>query len=228
MATSTAKATEIGFAEFASTLISETLNAVVTSILTQEKQAAELEQQALLSADEYAKENLTDELVRAEILKLFPSSTGQADKSSVDQGEPYISGKETVESPPISKKIGYKIAKGDLTYVQGKLVITQAGYAHIYVAARQALAIQHLHVLKTVVTRGIPRVVVDNGHVTAKLMLRFESNSTSPQETTGTKISPLGVRKLFAQPVNVNRPEFLTLKADVLGEVEITFKTVTP
>jgi hypothetical protein len=33
----------VGFAEFASTLISETLNAVVTSILTQEKQAAQLE-----------------------------------------------------------------------------------------------------------------------------------------------------------------------------------------
>jgi hypothetical protein len=41
MATSLATASEMGFAEFASTLISETLNAVVTSILTQEKQLAQ-------------------------------------------------------------------------------------------------------------------------------------------------------------------------------------------
>lgn len=90
MATSLAKATELGFAEFASTLISETLNAVVTSILTQKKQAAQLEQQALLTPEEYAAENLTDDIVKAEVIRLFPSS-GVVDKSGVDAGELYAS-----------------------------------------------------------------------------------------------------------------------------------------
>ena len=230
MATSIAKATELGFAEFASTLISETLNAVVTSILTQERQAAQLEQQALLSPEEYAKENLYDDIVRAEVLRLFPSAAGKADKSSVDSGEPYLSGKETDESPAIYKKVSYKITKGDVSTLQGKLVITETGYSRVFAAARQVLAIQHLNVLRAVIARGIPRVYVDNGHITSKLMLRLETEvpAETSTSTTGARIAGLGIRKLFAQPVNANRPEFLTLKADVLSEVEITFKTVVP
>jgi type II secretory pathway pseudopilin PulG len=226
MATSLAKATELGFAEFASTLISETLNAIVTSILTQEKQAAQLEQQAQLSIEEYAAENLTDEIVRAEVIRLFPSSIGAVDKSSVDAGEPYS--RETEERPNIYNKTGYKISKGDLTVNQGKAVIGSVGYTHIFAATKVVLAKQHLSILKTVVARGIPRVIVDNGHITSKLTLRVEADTTTTSSTTGSKIAGTGIRKLFAQPVNPNRPEYLTLKADVLSEVEITFKTVVP
>ncbi len=228
MATSLAKATELGFAEFASTLISETLNAIVISILTQEKQTAQLEQQALLSPEEYAKENLADDIVRAEVIRLFPTQAG-ADKSAVDAGEPYMNNRENAESPAIYMKTGYKMTKGDVAASQGKTVITSAGYARIFAAVRLTLAKQHLAVLKTVIARGIPRVYVDNGHIKSKLTLRFEANTTATTpSTTGSKIAGVTLPKIIAQPVSANRPEFLTLKADVLSEVEITFKTVVP
>lgn len=226
MATSIAKVTELGFAEFASTLISETLNAIVASILTQEKQAAQLEQQAQLSLEEYAKENLNDNLIRAEVIRLFPHET-KAEKSAVDAGEPYTANKES-EEPAILKKTGYKILKADVSSSQNKLVINETGYAHISNAVKLSLAAQHLNVLKAVIARGIPRVYVDNGHISSKLMLRLEAETSTQKSTTGSKISGTGIRRLIAQPVNVNKPEFLSLKADVLGEVEITFKTVVP
>ncbi len=227
MATSLAKNTELGFAEFASTLISETLTAVVTSILTQERQAAQLEQQALLSPQDYAKENLSDDVVRAEIIKLFPSSTG---KSAVDAGEPYTNTKDAGESPLVFNKIGYSITKADLTIKDGKTVISPAGYTNVLAATRTTLAIQHLNVLKAVVARGIPRVYVDNGHITSKLTLRFEADTAAAtaNSMTGSRIAGAGIRKIIAQPINANRPEYLTLKADVLSEVSITFKTVVP
>ncbi len=229
MATSLARASELGFAEFAASLISETLNAIVTSILTQEKQAAELERQALLAPEDYANENLTVDMVRSEVLRLFPSTTGAADKSSVDAGEPYSRGKEGEETPAIYSKVGYRIGKTDLTVTQGKATFNSTGYTHICEATKLALARQHLAVLKTVIARGIPRVIVDNGHISSKLTLRLEEGTTAPAaNTTGSRIAAAGMRKLIAQPVNPNHPEFLTLKTDVLGEVEITFKTVTP
>ena len=230
MATSIAQATELGFAEFASTLISETLNAIITSILIQEKQAAQLEQQAKSTPEAYAAENLTDDLVRAEVIRLFPSATNAENKSSVDVGEPYINGKEAEESPAIFSKIGYKITKEDVTGQRGKILITDTGYRNIFAAAKLTLARQQLAVIIAVVARGIPRVYVDNGHITSKLTLRFETNTTAPKTvaSTGAKIAGLSLRKVFAQPVNPNRPEFLTLKTDVLSEVEITFKTVVP
>ena len=229
MATSIAKVTELGFAEFASTLISETLNAIVTSMLTQEKQVAQLEQQTQLTPEQYAKENFTDEIVRAEILRLFPKPQDTAGKSAVDEGEPYTPSKETAEDPAIYDKTGYRMTKGDTAVVQGKTVITSAGYAHILAATQRVLAIQHLSVLKTVVARGVPRVYVDNGHITSKLTLRFETGTTAPTtNTTASRIAGVNLPRLVAQPVNANRPEYLTLKADVLSEVEITFKTVIP
>ncbi len=222
MATSLANQTELGFAEFASTLISETLNAIVSSMLSQEKQVAQLQQQAQLSPEEYAQENLADDLVRAEILRLFPSDTD--DKSAIDAGQPYSISK-TGENPQVYNKTGYKIEKSDISGA-GKSVISTAGYNNIFAAVRVGLAKQHLAVLQTVAARGIPRVYVDNGHITSKLTLRFEAGTST--SSTGSKIAGTGIRRLIAQPVNATRPEYLTLKADVLSEVEITFKTVVP
>lgn len=229
MATSLAKATEMGFAEFASTLISETLNAVVTSVLVQEKQAAQLEQQALLTPEEYAAENLPDDIARSEIIRQFPSSTGVPGKSNVDIGEKYTNNRETQEAPSIYNKIGYRITKGDITITAGKAVINSTGYSHILAATKLVLAKQHLIILKTVVARGIPRVYVDNGHISSKLTLRFEAGtSTTKSTSTGSRIAGVGSSRIFAQPINSNRPEYLTLRADVLSEIEITFKTVVP
>ena len=227
MATSLVKTTEMGFAEFASTLISETLSAVVTSMLNQEEQIAKLQQQSLLSPEQYANENLTDEVVRNEVMQLFPSS--ESGKSAVDEGEPYKPGKETAEYPAIYDKTGYKITKEDITVKDRKAVITSIGYAHILETTRQALARRQLEVLKTVISRGIPRVYVDNGHITSKMTLRFEAGTaTTTADTLGSKISGRGFAKVIAQPINASRPEYLTLKADVLSEVGITFKTVIP
>jgi hypothetical protein len=228
MATSIATSTELGFAEFASTLISETLNAVVTSILNQEKQAAQLEAQAQQSAEQYAKENLPDELVRQEVIRLFPASGDNADKSAVDAGEPYSRSKEGTETPDIYSKVGCRLTRGDIILSQGKTVISKAGYANISAATRLVLAEEHLNIIRTVVARGIPRVYVDNGHIKSKLNLRIETNSQPASQSTGSKIAGLGIRRVFAQPISANKPEFLTLRADVLSEVEITFKTVVP
>jgi hypothetical protein len=236
MATSIVKSVELDFAEFASTLISETLNAVITSMLTQEKQVAELEQQVLLSPEQYAKEYLPDELVRAEILRLFPSNSGREEQSSVDIGEPYTINGENDESPLINKKIDYTITQQDLDTITtnnkiSQTVINQTGYGHIYAAVRLTLAAQHLAVFKQIIKRGIPRVYVTEGHIKSKLTLRFEdqmsTNTTTPL-TASPKIASLGIRRLFVQPVNATKPEILTLNADILSEIEVTFKTVIP
>jgi len=229
--TDTLRSVELGFAEFASTLISETLNAVITSMLTQEKQVAELEQQVMLSAEQYAKENLPDELVREEILRLFPSNSGRDDQSSVDIGEPYTKSGENDEFPMINNKVGYAITPQDLDTIPtnnnfSQTVINQTGYGHIYAAVRLTLAAQHLAVFRQIVKRGVPRVYVTEGHIKSKLTLRFENKKEIPQ--TIDPIPRLGLRSIFVQPVSASKPEILTLNADILSEIEVTFKTVIP
>lgn len=249
--TSIVKEVELDFAEFASTLISETLKAVISSILTQERQVAELEQQAMLTPEEYANEQLTDELIRAEIMRLFPSNDGVANESSVDVGEPYTLSVAAGEFPSIRKKVGYTIIDGDLNFFKdlsvstvnemldnnsvphGLAVISETGYNHIYSATRLMLAIQHLAVLRQTIKRGIPRVYVNDGYIKSKLMLKLESQVSEEQTPTDAQTAPsspvlLRSRRLIAQPVSTTRTEFLTLSADILSEVEISFKTVVP
>jgi len=233
------KSIALDFAEFASTLISETLNATVASMLTQERQILELEQQTMLSPEEYAKDNLTEELIKAEILRQFPSTDGE--KSSVDIGEPYTPPINADESPSIYKKTGYTMTPNDVNRIshismdnrdksnsEQKWLINEAGYNHIYAATRLTLAVQHLSMLKQIIRRGIPRVHVNTGHIKSKMVLSFEiKEHTNTQKTTGSKIIETGIRKLRVQPVT-NTIEYLTLNADILSEVEITFKTVIP
>lgn len=236
MVNSIDKSIELDFAEFTSTLISETLNAIMTSALTQEKQASQFEQQLSLSPEEYAKENLTQEHVEAEIRQLFPSTNG---KSSVYIGAPYALNNEGIEEfPPINKKIGYTITSEDLSTVRLsdqtiQTVINQTGYEHICAATRLTLATQQLLVIKQIIKRGIPRIYINDGHIKTKLMLRLENQTpidiTNSDEEDRKKVSILNkLRKLVVQPVNANKPEFLTLNADILSEIEITFKVIIP
>ncbi|MCL2642490.1 MAG: hypothetical protein FWD52_03110 [Candidatus Bathyarchaeota archaeon] len=239
MATSLDKSIELDFAEFTSTLISETLSAIITSTLTQEKQAAQLEQQLALSPEEYAKENLTKEHIETEIAQLFPPTTN-GKKSSIEIGEPYTLNEETGETPAINKKIGYTITREDISEVkrsdnQIQKVINPTGYNHIYEATKKTISTQQLELIKQIVTRGIPRVYINDGHIKTKLLLRLENqtptntNNNSNNINATTKANILNkLRRLVVQPVNATKPEFLTLNADILSEIEITFKVITP
>jgi len=228
------KSIEIGFAEFAATLISETLSAIITTTLTQERQVAQLEQQILLSPEEYAKENLTKELVEAEISQLFPPIT-KGKKSSVEIGEPYSINDKTGESPSINKKIGYTITDKDLDGTKNNISqqkISKVGYDNIYEATKLALATQQLGLIKQMVMRGIPRVYVNDGHIKTKLLLRL-GDQTPAESTLKEEEKKIGLfdklrRRVIVQPVNATKPEILTLKADILSEIEITFKVVIP
>ena len=122
--------------------------------------------------------------------------------------------------------------KNDVTKSEGGFVISDNGYKHIFEAVKLELARQQLDALRRTVSRGIPRVYVDHGHITAKLLLRLEeAPETAPPKPSvppSLKTVSTAFRKVMVQSVNVNKPEFLSLKADVLSEIEITFKTVVP
>ncbi|MDR2203548.1 MAG: hypothetical protein LBE76_04510 [Nitrososphaerota archaeon] len=234
MATSIVKSIELDFAEFASTLISDTLTAIITTAIAQEKQIAELEQEAMLTPQEYAKDQLTDNLIREEILRLFPSNAGG--KSSVDKGEPYTGSITTLNSksqnelssineeeyPLINKKTGYIVTNNDIVKTSDKFLITDTGYKNIFEAVKIAIANKHLSVLRQMFKRGIPRVYVNNGHIKSKLTLNFEQTTI----TTATKT--VGLPRFTVQPIKATDPAILTLSGDVLSEIEISFKTVIP
>jgi hypothetical protein len=101
-------------------------------------------------------------------------------------------------------------------------------------ATRLALARTQRALLQAALARGLPRVVVDHGRVSARLMFQVDSG-TSPSPTSSPTSSPTtglahalrASPRLSARPVQAHDPAFLRLQTQITGEVEITFKTVT-
>lgn len=90
-------------------------------------------------------------------------------------------------------------------------------------ALRLALAREQRGLLQAVLARGLPRVVVDHGRVSARLMFSLDQQGTATAALPGARPVP----RLVATPVHTRQPEFLRLSTQVTSEVEITFKTIS-
>jgi len=227
------KPTEVGFADFTSQLIYETFQAVINSILDQEKEIREMERIASLELEEFSRQVISDETLRTEILRLFPSKEGQDQvESCIDPGSVYIpqKGEEAAEEPPVSSLTSYKVTRSDIrrdNTIRGYR-ITKDGSTRISETVRQRLAMSFKDILLTTLQKGIPRIFVDHGRINTKLSfnLTAQENQTESRTTGGLATRSLFPR-LTVKPVNNKSPEFLTLRVNVVGEVDITFKTIT-
>ena len=93
-------------------------------------------------------------------------------------------------------------------------------------AVRLALAQAQRTVLQAVLGRGLPRLLVDHGRVSARLM--FSIDEAAGAAPDAAPLSGVGPRpRLRVTPVHARGPEFLRLQTDITSEVEITFKSVT-
>lgn len=228
MGTELVKAVESGFAEFAALLITETLDGVVSSLLAQEQKLRELEEAILLQPDQFAARYLDNGDIRREILGLFPAAEGRENVSAVDAGQPYRFPRQGVtEEPPILDRCGYTVTKEDLEKSGAGLVFSAAGAGRIALAIASRMAQIQQESLRLMVQRGIPRVFVDNGRITAKFTLKLEQAVNVEPRKKGGLTSLFAGGRLRVNPVSTRGPEFLSLKSDITSEIEICFKTIT-
>ena len=233
---------EVEFSQFTATLIAETLDAIIEAQLGQEEKLRELQEIAGFDVARFAEEVVSSEEVERELARLFPAAEGVC---GVMAGSPYMPpepGRE--EEPPVRLTTGYIMKDEDWERSDEGAVITEAGYQHITNHVRMNLATQQLANVLQLVRRGIPRVVVDHGRVNTKLTFRL-SQTKSPGGTVsgGMEMSkaaklrsgaplmqlprPMVPYRLTVRPADLRRPELLRLSVNLVGEVEITFKTVS-
>jgi hypothetical protein len=217
---------ELGFAEYTSILILDVLKAILTANIEQEKQLRDLE---LLSkaSPAFLASTLSDEEIQSEIVRLFPLASDVSGKSSVDAGESYSPGtKDIEENPPLFKTIGYSITPKDVQKNQKGLALTTEGNANIRKQVAFQMANRHLVALNTTLSKGIPRVYVDNGKINTKLTIKLQDSTNSKNSNATSILLPFSKSKIIVSPINGTKPEYLGLRTDIISEVEITFKTV--
>jgi len=233
---------EVEFSQFTATLIAETLDAIIEAQLGQEEKLRELQEIAGFDVTRYANEVVTGEEVELELARLFPSAEQPC---SVMEGAPYTppeSGRE--ENPPVRQTIDYSMKREDWKRSDAGPVFTGVGYRHIMDHIRMNLAALQLANVLQLVRRGIPRVIVDNGRINTKLTFQISQTSRAGPSTGGgvqamkaaklrtvtplmQQLRPTLPYRLTVKPADLRRPELLRLSVNLVGEVEITFKTVS-
>jgi hypothetical protein len=235
---------EMGFAEFTAQLISEVFEAIATSQVDQELRRADMSALAAMPPQEYAVQFIHDRQVETELVRLFPAVQSRQ-KHAIYAGAAYQPQREDRnEIPAIGKHLGITLGSEHLQSTKrGKLTLTQAGVETIQESARLRLAEGHLRALQQLLSQGIPRVLVDSGHINAKLTFQLirVQDAARPENASrmAEPLKPLGEMgklalpgslkdiRLIVRPTDDRTPQTSNVQANVYGEVDITFKTVT-
>lgn len=159
---------DLGFTEFVSSLLTEVLQAVVTNQADQERRRAELLAAAATSTEAFADEHVSDAEVEVELARLFPPTADERPHDAA-RGTPVKLDPErgVLDGPPYELLLGVRLVAADVSAETGRL--RASGERRIAAAARMALAERELTVLRGLAERGLPRVVVDHGRVSARL-----------------------------------------------------------
>ena len=243
---------EVGFSEFIARLISEVFASVVTAQADQEERYAELLAAATLAPEEYAAAHLSEEELLNELSKLFPPRPEDKPQlHAIYPDSPYLPARgEQAESPPLAV-IGIVLDKIDLKRQRGgPATLRPSAVDKIIARVAAQLAEIRLAILKEMAARGIPRVQVDSGRINGKMtfhLLEEGSNNgdggAAGDTATSTPVTTLGNVKLksilqarasilpnvkvLVRQADERAPTSSQLTANVFGEVELTFKTVT-
>lgn len=252
---------QVGFAEFIARLMSEVFDSIITSQVDQEQRYAEMYASVALSEEAYAVQYLEDEDIGDQVAVFFPPREEDKDKTSaIYPGSPYLAQtKDQAESPAVMAVLGIQLKKGDWVKEGDSLFLSQKGVDTVYRQVGIHLASKHLEIAKQLISRGLPRIMVDSGRINGKLTFHLtETTQTQPIEAekfeksaatakvdisslAGSSLGTPSVKSVFTLPkarilpnvkllvkqADDTSPQSSQVKANVYGEVEITFKTIT-
>jgi|GEM_PF-2566929 len=246
MAETISSPVELGFSDFVSKLISDTFEAVVTTSMRQEEDWQQLNELLSQELDVFTELVVDQTMLENEIIRLFPDKEGG---TIIKKGLAYTKAnpeKQIVENPPIESITGY---------VPAGLKLNEEDVIAVFQAVKNIIGRKQYEVLSNVFSRGATKVVVDAGKINAKLnfdILQVENTDDEDEEPTPGPIvgDPLSMSRIFvkrkfpgfvglARPTEMRNVHFFVkpptdkdpqtsqVKANVYGEVEINFKTIS-
>src|SRR5437870_2502096 len=169
-------------AEFVAKIVLDAFDGVQAAMRLQEERQEEMAAAASLDPVEFAQLAVPDEEVNRELARLFPSHDPHQ-PNGLYVGAPYhpaLKEGET-ESPPFRTLIGIHLERAD--YIQPRrskdFVLVKTAVDKIRDAVHTRLGAQSQSVLRSTLGRGVPRVLVDSGKVSARLSLTLET-ATQP------------------------------------------------
>lgn len=243
------KINNLGLAEFVAGLISETFEALSSSMEEQFRRESEIRSAASMPIEQFREEFVTEAELTSEVDALCRRLYGSdAEENPVRKGAVYspLSG-ASAETPPILARYGLQLLETTHYEVDGDgYVLTEEGANLIKgVIGEEWLAGQQ-KILREVLNRGFPRIIVDSGRILSKVSFQLEETQPASPEPKKAVNSPVFSRSaLSSSRLGLNRANLLlpavkfTIQpagdtdpnkmssTSLYGEVEIHFKTVS-
>jgi len=200
---------EVGFGEFVARLISETFDSVVTAQAVEAERLAEISAAACMDELAFAKQFVTEEEVDNELASRFPPRSKK--EAEVHPHTVYARSAYTppstkdAENPPYQATLGIVFESGDYTKRRDSQIL-EGAVQKTRDAVRLRLAALRQSVMREMVHRGVPRVVVDSGRINGKLAFHLTTTKTETEQSD-TKSS-----SATSKPASTVRPE------DVISE----------
>ncbi len=237
------KIPELGLAEFVSTLIRETFDAILTAQEEQSEKIALISDIAGRSPEEVAAGFISPDEIEAGLQRLFPAPDEPF--CTLYEGAPYRP--EPNEHPPVFVACGYGMQK-NADYAGG--VITEKGYQAVVRQVSLLLASEKLQQIRNMVRNGVPKIQVDRGKILARVSFSVRETTEAGDDpvTAGSAIPSAKLPSTFLQKIDVlgGKPlKSLKLPAarmmvkqatesgaassnstNIYGEVEIHFRSV--
>ena len=241
---------ELGFTEFVSKLISDTFEAVIASSITQEENWSNLEKLMSLEPAEFAQQVVTDDAVTEELINLFPNKEG--DGTLIVKGAEYTKENPKTgqpEVPPIFQTLGYRprrrtlsqrdvdairqIVREKLAEEQFALIgeIYSRGKTKIIVDTGRINAKLNFQIMQLEESddeeETEPTPTGDPPSIPSNLNTGLFLNNLYPVLSSIQRPKTLDKIRLFVKPPTDKDPQTHQIKANVYGEVEIHFKTIS-
>lgn len=215
----------VDFPGFVTGLINGTFQAIVDATAHQMREYAQLVASLSRTADEFARDNVSDDQVRAALaakhreLRHVAPPAGQAGATRLELAE-----NAEGESPAWLAE--YELADEPLSpeLLDGPLLD----------AGRRQVAEERMRSLATMVLMGVNRVVVSAGDIRAKLQFTATAAERSSAEMATAQVSSgiagragASLPQLAVTTAKGNTQADASVKANLTGEVRITFRTET-
>ncbi|MDF7798310.1 hypothetical protein P4C99_02480 [Pontiellaceae bacterium B1224] len=249
------KLADLGLAEFVAGLISETFEAVSSSLEDQIRRHSDLEMAADLNISEFSEMYITSDQVEEAAFQLFGS---EENENPAQKGSAYLPPTNNqMELPAFFKALGVELKEEVHFTKSGRtFMLTEDGSDLVFDGIRERLAVEQQTVLQNMLNSGIPKIVVDRGKIVSKVTFDLTEEEEEVQPPTPTVVRPavsmarlpqieaFNTSKLaLLNRLGTNRSslilpgvKFKVKQADstsvsssttsILGEVEIEFRTV--
>jgi hypothetical protein len=216
----------IDFPGFVASLLTGTFQAIVDASAQQIRSYAELVASLTQSLDDFSAEKVSEDQAREFLAEKHPKELVLVLPAPGKTDPPQLKPRASAEGSSPEWLGKYGLAGEELTAELANGVLVAAG--------RRQVGEDRLQTLATMVLMGINRVVVSDGNVRAKLQFHAAALDRQKVEVTqqgagiaGRQLSTDQRAQMMVSTTKVNAQADAAIKADLLGEVQISFRTET-